>query len=217
MADPQTQAGAPPEHPQIYLVTPPSFELSRFQRDLSEVLDAAPVACLRLSLASHDEDTILRAADTLREVSEPRDIALVIDTHVTLADRLGLDGVHLAHGGARAVRDARRLLGADAIVGAHAGVSRHDGMNIGEAGADYVCFGPVGVSPLGDGRQAEPELFQWWSEMIELPVVAEGALDFELVGALRDKTDFVALGSEVWDSDTPADQIRAYFAALTGA
>jgi thiamine-phosphate pyrophosphorylase len=210
MASPQT----PPEHPQIYLVTPPSFELSRFPGALSEVLDAAPVACLRLALASHEEDRILRAADALREITEPRDIALVIDTHVSLADRLGLDGVHLGHGGARAVREARKLLGADAIVGVHAGTSRHDGMNAGEAGADYVCFGPVGVSPLGDGTQADPELFQWWSEMIELPVVAEGALDLELVASLRDKTDFVALGPEIWDHDAPAERLAAYLDAL---
>lgn len=208
---------SPPEHPQIYLITPPAFELSRFPAALREALDAAPVACLRLALASHEEDRILRAADALREITEQRDIALVIDTHVSLADRLGLDGVHLGHGGARAVREARKTLGPDAIVGAHAGTSRHDGMNAGEAGADYVCFGPVGVSALGDGRQAEAELFAWWSEMIELPVVAEGALDLDLAAALRDKTDFLGLGPEIWEDETPAERLAAFHAALTAA
>ncbi len=40
------------EHPQIYLITPASFELSSFGKELERVLDAVPVACLRLAMAS---------------------------------------------------------------------------------------------------------------------------------------------------------------------
>ncbi|MGX9353952.1 thiamine phosphate synthase [Roseobacteraceae bacterium S113] len=204
-----------PEHPQIYLITPPSFELSSFPALMADALDAVPVACVRLALASHDEDRIIRAADGLREITELRDVALVIDTHVQLAERLGLDGVHLSAGGARAVRDARKRLGAEAIVGAHAGTSRHVGMEVGEAGADYVSFGPVGVTPLGDGAQAEEELFDWWSKMIELPVVAEGALDEESLASLRDKTDFFGIGPEIWDQDAPVDALQTIWGVMT--
>ena len=49
--------------------------------------------------------------------------------------------MHLTQG-ARGVRHARKELGADAIVGAFCGASRHEGMNAGEAGADYVSFAP---------------------------------------------------------------------------
>ena len=203
------------EHPQIYLITPPAFELSSFGKSLSAALDAAPVACVRLALASHDEDTISRAADMMREITHARDIALVIDTHVVLAERLGLDGVHLP-GGAHGVRAARKTLGEDAIVGVFSGTSRHDGMNAGEAGADYVCFGPVGDNALGDGSRAEPELFQWWSEMIEVPVVAEGALDTDTIRALAPVSDFFGIGDEIWDREDPAATLRAFHAAMTG-
>lgn len=67
-------------------------------------------------------------------------MAVVIDDHVKLAQRHGLDGVHLTDG-ARAVRDARKELGDDAIVGAFCGSSRHEGMTAAEHGADYVSFG----------------------------------------------------------------------------
>lgn len=207
---------AAPDAPQIYLVSPPSFELSRFPDQLASLLDAVPVACLRLALASHDEDRVIRAADALRDVTEPRDVALVIDTHVALADRLGLDGVHLPSGHLRGVREARRVLGPDAIVGVHAGLSRHDAMTAGEAGADYVCFGPVGVTALGDGQQADPDLFAWWSEMIELPVVAEGALDASGIKSLRDKTDFFALGPEIWDHEAPLAELKRLAAEIVG-
>jgi len=193
---------AEPEQPQIYLITPPEFELSQFPSRLAAVLDAQDVACVRLALASQDEDRIARAADACREVTHARDVALVIDSHLAMVERLGLDGVHLTDG-ARTVRYARKELGPDAVVGTFCGTSRHDGMSAGESGADYVSFGPAGASALGDGSQAEVELFDWWSQMIEIPVVAEGALDGDLIRLLAPHTDFFGIGDEIWRSDDP--------------
>ena len=203
------------EQPQIYLITPPEIELSHFPTDLARVLDANEIACIRLSLATRDEDLILRAADAVREVAHRFDVALVIDTHVVLAQRLGLDGVHLTDG-ARSVRMARKELGPDAIVGAFCSQSRHDGMNAGEAGADYVSFGPVGDTTLGDGSRAETELFQWWSEMIEIPVVAEGGLDADIVRTLSPLTDFFGIGEEIWRTDDPVAALKDLTAAMAG-
>lgn len=200
------------EQPQIYLVTPPDFELSRFLPLCAAALDAAPVACLRLALASRDETRIAQAADGLRALAHERDIPLVIDDHVALVERLGLDGVHLTDG-ARNVRAARKALGADAIVGAFCGTSRHTGMSAGEAGADYVSFGPVSGA-LGDGQIAEMELFGWWSEMIELPVVAEGGLDKEAQARVAPVADFLTFGEEVWSADDPAAELAARYRSL---
>ena len=105
--------------------------------------------------------------------------------------------MHLGDG-ARQVRAARKALGADAIVGAFARASRHDGMTAAEIGADYVSFGPVGASGLGDGTTAPLDLFAWWSEMIEVPVVAEGGLTPDLAADLAPIADFLALGDELW-------------------
>ena len=201
------------DRPQIYLVTPPAFDLDAFPDRLAAVLDAADVACLRLSLASRDEDAVARAADALRALAHARDIPLVIERHVKLVTRLGLDGVHLTDG-ARSIRTVRKDLGADAIIGAACGTTRHEGINAAEAGADYVSFGPVGETTLGDGSRAEVDLFQWWSEMIEVPVVAEGALTPALVATLAPVTDFFAFGDEVWSADDPAAALRALAAAM---
>lgn len=195
--------------PQLYLITPPDPGAEDFPDTLARVLDAAPVACLRLTLATTDEDRIARTADILREIAHARDIALVIDRHALLVERLGLDGVHLPDG-ARHVAKLRKTLGEDAIIGAFCGNSRHDGMNAGEMGADYVAFGPAGASSLGDGTRAEAELFQWWSQMIEVPVVAEGALTPDLVRALAPAADFFALGDEIWSADDPAAALSAF-------
>lgn len=197
------------DQPQLYLVTPPAFDPEPFAPLLDRVLAARPVACLRLALATRDEDRLIRAIDPLREIAHAHDVALVIDQHVALAARLGLDGVHLD--GPRGVRAARKELGPDAIVGAHCGQSRHDGITAGEAGADYVAFGPVGETTLGDGARAEPDLFAWWSEMIELPVVAEGALSADLVATLAPLADFIALGEEIWSAPDPLARLQQIF------
>ncbi len=201
------------DRPQIYLVTPPEFDLDIFPGQLAAVLDQSDVACVRLALASRDEDRVARAADALREVAHARDVALVIEKHVLLVERLGLDGVHLTDG-ARNVRNVRKDLGEDAIIGTFCGTTRHEGIGAAEAGADYVSFGPVGETPLGDGSRVDLDLFQWWSEMIEVPVVAEGALTADLVARLGPVTDFFGIGEEIWKEPDPAAALRALLAPL---
>jgi thiamine-phosphate pyrophosphorylase len=201
------------DKPQICLITPPVFELESFSLRLASALDAAPVACVRLAMASRNEDEIARAADALRELCHARDIAMVIETHVQLVERLGLDGVHLPRG-AQNIRKLRTSLGADVIIGAACGAVRHDGINAAEAGADYVAFGPVGATALGDGAQAGAELFAWWSEMIEVPCIAEGALKGDLVAALAPVTDFFAFGDEIWAQDDAPAALRALVARM---
>ena len=122
---------------------------------------------------------------------------LVIADHFRLAVPLGLDGAHLTDG-ARSVREARRALGPEPIVGAFARASRHDGMTAAEIGADYVSFGPVTSTPLGGGGTADPELFAWWAETIETPVVAEGGITPEAAARLAGMADFLAVGDELW-------------------
>lgn len=200
------------DRPQIYLVTPPEFDLGSFPETLARVLNGADIACLRLSMATHDEDRLTRAADAIREVAHAADVALVIDTHVVLAQRLGLDGVHLLDGG-RSVAAARKTLGPDAIVGAYCAQSRHDGMVAGEAGADYVSFGPVSGS-LGDGSLAEVELFDWWSKMIEVPVVAEAGVTGEVVTQIAPVTDFFAIGEEIWNTEDPLAELNSLISAM---
>ncbi|MCZ8088721.1 MAG: thiamine phosphate synthase, partial [Rhodobacteraceae bacterium] len=66
----------------------------------------------------------------------------------------------------------------------------------------------------GDGSRADWDLFEWWSEVIEVPVVAEGALTAELVEKFGPVTDFFAVGEEIWSKDDPAAALKALLAPL---
>lgn len=201
-SEPQTPPPPAPDGPQLYLVTPLGAAAGALGPLLGEVLDRVPAACLRIR-AGDDIDELGRLADVARDIAHTRDIAVVIDDHVELAQRLGLDGVHLTRG-ARDVRYARRILGSDAIVGAFCGASRHEGISAGEAGADYVSFGPVGDIGTALNEPAPLDLFAWWSEMIEVPVVAEGGIDAATLEQLRPLADFIAIGPEIWGATDPA-------------
>jgi thiamine-phosphate pyrophosphorylase len=204
---------ADPDRPQIYLITPPDLSLSTFPDQLGRLLDSVEIACVRLALVTRDGDAVARAADAVRAVAHERDVAVVIESHLRLVEAHGLDGVHLTDG-ARSVRAARKDLGSDAIVGAFCRSSRHEGISAGEAGADYVAFGPVGAGALGSDPVAETELFTWWSEMIEVPVVAEGGLTAATMAALAPVTDFFGIGDEIWGADDPVAAIRTLLAAM---
>lgn len=209
MSEPETE---PKDRPQLYLITPPDLDLDAFPDQLAAALDAVPVACLRIRVASEDADTVARAADAIRSVAHARDVPLVVERYLALAERLGLDGVHLLDG-SRNVRTARETLGEDGIVGVYCGASRHDGITAGEAGADYVSLGPVADTGLGLDI-APKDLFGWWSETIELPVVAEGALlqpgddPLVLLRELAPVSDFLGLGQDLWSQPDPVAILR---------
>ena len=199
--------------PQIYLITPQEFELSSFPGTLSRILDAVDVACIRLSLSTTDEDRIAKSADQIRTVAHERDIPVLLETHFRMVERLGLDGVHLTDG-SRNVRAVRKDLPDEAVLGTYCGTSKHDGMTAGEIGADYIAFGPMRDTGLGDGTIADFDTFEWWSEMIELPVVAEGALSRDIIEAHASVSDFFAIGDEIWRSDDPLRALQDITAPL---
>ena len=99
-------------------------------------------------------------------------------------------------------------------MGSFCRASRHDGLTAGEAGADYVAFGPVRDDGLGDGAVAEHDLFAWWSEMIEVPVVAE-VVDVDAARALAPVVDFVVPDPGIWTQEDPAAALRRIADALT--
>jgi len=82
----------------------------------------------------------------------------------------------------------------------------------GGKGPDRIAL----ASALGDGTLAEYELFEWWSQMIEIPVVAEGALDETVIAQLSPFTDFFGIGEEIWRADNPSDELSQLIEKMSG-
>ena len=107
---------AEPADCRLYLVTPPALEPAAFAPLLTEALDAGDVACVQLRLKDCPEDDIRRACDILRPIAQERDVAFILNDHPRLARETGCDGVHVGQTDTP-YRDARKILGNDAIVG----------------------------------------------------------------------------------------------------
>ncbi len=184
----------------ICLVTPPAFEPAAFASLLARVLDAGDVASLRLRMPGAGGDALARAAEALLRVTHRADIALLLDGDPATATRLGLDGAHVPAAQAAA---ARAIVGGAGSVGAACGASYDDAMGAAEAGADYVCFGPV----LGQHAVARETVADWASAMV-VPCVVAGGLSAAGAGHWASTgAEFLEFGRAVWDA--PAGPERA--------
>lgn len=202
----------------LYLVTPPAFDPAAFAPRLAEALDAGDVAAVQLRLKDASDDAVLRAIDALRPVVQERDVAFILNDRPDLARRSGCDGAHVGAEDMPA-EEARRVLG-DLQLGVSCYESRDHAMRAGEAGADYIAFGAFFASTTKETEiRADPGLLRWWSEMMELPVVAIGGITPENCGTLvRAGADFLAVVSAVWDHpDGPAAGVRAMNRAIEAA
>lgn len=203
----------------LYLVTPPVLDPAGFAPLLAAALDAGDCACVQLRLKDAADDAVRRAIDVLRPVVQSREVAFILNDRPDLAAATGCDGVHVGQSDTP-YRKARALVGPDAIVGVTCHDSRHFAMVAAEDGADYVAFGAFFPTATKDAEfRAEPEILEWWSEMMEVPCVAIGGITPENCGPLvRAGADFLAVVGAVWNHpEGPAAAMKAFERAIAEA
>ena len=137
-------------------------------------------------------------------------MAFIVNDSISLAKRLGADGVHLGQSDG-SVQEARERLGREVQIGVTCHNSRHLAMEAGEAGADYVAFGAFFPSETkASEHRAEPELLSWWQALFELPCVAIGGITpGNCAPLVQAGADFLAVSGAVWSGDEAAN-IRAF-------
>ena len=203
----------------VYLITPPRLAPAPFADLLAAALDAGDVAAVQLRLKDVDDDTWRRAIDKLRPVCQSRGVAFLLNDRADLAAVTGCDGAHVGQDDMPA-RDARRLMGPNLTLGVTCKGSRDLAMQAGEDGADYVAFGAFFPSATKQvTNRLDPEILQWWSEMMELPSCAIGGISAENCAPLvRAGADFLAVVGSVWNHpDSPAEGVKALNAAIKKA
>jgi thiamine-phosphate pyrophosphorylase len=156
-------------------------------------------------------------AEPLQRICADAGTAFIVNDSMSLAKRLGADGVHLGQKDGD-VREARALLGPAAQIGVTCHDSRHLAMEAGEAGADYVAFGafyPTTTKP-SDYRPT-PAILSWWSTLFEIPCVAIGGITPDNAAPLvAAGADFIAVCQAVWSAADPAEAVRQFGAVLEG-
>ena len=201
----------------LYLITPPTIaDIDAFARDLDAALSVGEVAALQIRLKDTPPDHIRRVTTVLAPVAYRHGTAVLMNDFVELAKELKLDGVHVGQSD-MAYRDARRILGPDAMIGVTCHNSRHLAMDAAEAGADYVAFGaffPTSTKTVE--HMAELETLSIWQETMETPCVAIGGITADNAGGVaKAGADFIAVSGAVWNHpEGPAAGVRALLAAI---
>ena len=198
---------------QLYLISP--LEVGgEFPDRLARALDAGTVAAFQFRVKGLDDHAAARLAEPLQRICADREVAFIVNDSISLAKRLGADGVHLGQSDG-SVQEAREELGRTVQIGVTCHNSRHFAMEAGDAGADYVAFGAFFPTTTKEVKhQAELDILEWWQTFFELPCVAIGGITPETCAVLAEAgADFIAVAGAVWNGDEAA-AVRAFNAAL---
>ncbi|WOK37175.1 thiamine phosphate synthase [Sphingomonas sp. C3-2] len=203
---------------QLYLISPPKID-EGFAEQLEAALSAGPVAAFQLRIKDPllNEHAIVRIAEPLQKICNAHEVAFIVNDSISLAKRLGADGVHLGQGDGDP-REAREALGRDAQIGVTCHDSRHLAMEAGETGADYVAFGAFYPTTTKETEhRPEPAILSWWVTLFELPCVAIGGITPDNARPLVEAgADFLAVSGAVWnDPDGPAAAIKKFAGVLS--
>ena len=170
--------------------------VSASEGQLRAVLALSKIASVLIRPVS---GSTLAPATTKRLVDfiQSRSVAALIADDAGLVRSLKADGVHLSWSKDQVARfkEARGILGERYIVGADVGRSRHDAMELGEAGADYIGFGiPGHVEDRATAAERRLDLIDWWGEIFQIPCVAFDVENASAARALAEaRADFVAV------------------------
>lgn len=198
------------EPAKLYLISPQDVG-GTFPDRLQAALAGGPVAAFQLRVKDVNEHELARLAEPLQRLCADVGCAFVVNDSMTLAKRLGADGVHLGQSDGDP-QDARALLGPAAQIGRTCHDSRHLAMDAGEAGCDYVAFGafyPTTTKP--SHYRPRPEILSWWAAIAEIPSVAIGGITPDNARPLLDAgADFIAVCQAVWGVADPGAAVARF-------
>ena len=188
-----------------------------FPDRLRAALSGGPVAAFQLRVKGVGEHELARLAEPLQRICGDHDTAFIVNDSVSLAKRLGADGVHLGQSDGD-VREARAVLGPSVQIGRTCHDSRHLAMQAGEDGADYVAFGAFYETTTKPSHyRPPPALLSWWSALFEVPCVAIGGITPgnapPLVAA---GADFIAVCQAVFGAADTGKAVAAFGEVLRG-
>ncbi len=197
---------------QIFLIAPAEADAPTCLKCLDEALAATAVAALLLPRGPRSEGSYKALVKAVVPRAQSAGVAVLIEGEPGLVRMLGADGLHV-EGDVQQVQAATAALKPDYIVGAGRIASRHDAMTKGEAGPDYVFFGPLS----GPRDPAQREMARWWAELMEVPsVLSDPAATGET--ATAEGAEFIGLGDSLWSApEGVTARLGAIAAALEGA
>lgn len=199
----------------LFLITPRIVDAAALAPQLEAALAAGDVASLLIAPDAVSENDLQAIAETLVPIAQKHDVAALVLGNSRVTGRARADGIHI-EGGETALKEAIEALQPKSIVGAGNLRARHEAMEAGEAGADYIFFGLLDLEEGDEAHRKTIDLGAWWADLFEPPcVLLSGRSMASVEACARTGADFVALRSAVWEHpDGPAAAIAEANAIL---
>lgn len=177
-------------------------------------LAAGDVAAVLLRSGAVGADALAHRLAALVPAIQAHGAAALLEGAADLVPASRLDGLHVA--APDALKGAIGRLKPQFIVGAGPLAGRHEAMEAGEAGVDYVLFGSLDTT--GEDFPRTVSLAFWWAELFEVPCVAVAAGPDEVEALALAHADFIALaGPPAGDPVRIAEAQGRLDAAMGGA
>ncbi|MCX8498117.1 MAG: thiamine phosphate synthase [Caulobacteraceae bacterium] len=197
----------------LYLITPPVIDDAKaFAALLEQAFDAGDVAAIQVRLKDVSEAHLAEVTKAVLAVGHDYEVAVLLNDSPELAAKFGCDGVHIGQSDGT-LKDARKIMGPDAMIGVTCHDSRHLAMEASEGGADYVAFGAFFPTQTKDTDfQAELEDLTIWQESMMTPCVAIGGITVDNCDAVVEAgADFIAVCGGIWNHpEGPAAAVAAF-------
>jgi thiamine-phosphate pyrophosphorylase len=145
-----------------------------------------------------------RQAAALARLCDDYGVLLIINDHVELAHEVGAHGVHLGVDDMR-IREARTLLGEDALIGASCYNDLGRAQRARDNGANYVAFGSFFPSPSKPrATRVEPDILGLARRRLAMPICAIGGITADNAAPLiRAGASLLAVISGVFAQPNP--------------
>jgi thiamine-phosphate pyrophosphorylase len=197
----------------LYLITPPVIDdAAAFASQLEQALEAGDVAAIQVRLKDVSEAHLAEVTRAILAVGHDYEVAVLLNDRPDLAAKFGCDGVHIGQSDGT-LKDARKILGPDAMIGVTCHDSRHLAMEASEGGADYVAFGAFYPTQTKQtDYQADLEDLTIWQESMTTHCVAIGGIRVDNCDPIITAgADFIAVCGGVWNHpEGPAAAVAAF-------
>jgi thiamine-phosphate pyrophosphorylase len=195
------------ERCRLVLVSPPGGEWREIAERMRRSFTGGDIAAAILWRNGLAEADFGALCETLVPEGQAAGIAMIVAGDSRIAGRAGADGVHVEDR-----EELRRLvdLGRDPIVGAGGAGTRHDALEIGEIGPDYILFGRFGHDTRPSPHPRNLALGAWWAELVEIPCVVMAGSDIESVRTVAETgAEFVAVSAAIFAPEAdPGEAVR---------
>lgn len=185
----------------VYPITTDTFDLSHIE--LAKRITKADIQVLQFREKRKNIRDCIQIGKTLRQLTKKRNVSLIVNDRVDIAQAIDADGVHLGQND-MPLSIARAILGKEKIIGASA-------ETIGQAKeaediADYLGVGTVfpTTTKQNAGAPIGLQTLQRISRRVDIPVVGIGGITLQNVKeVIKHGADGVAVISTIAQSRNP--------------